>query len=57
MIAQQGARIHFKRVTRLCPQDMLTLAGMVQADVLGVETLELTASKTSLDMVVRSDAN
>jgi hypothetical protein len=42
-----------KRITRLCPQDVLMLAGITDLDVLGVETLELPASKTSLDTVIR----
>lgn len=42
-----------KRLTRLRPQDVLALLGSPNADVLEVETLELPASKTSLDNVLR----
>ncbi|MCU0491171.1 MAG: hypothetical protein MUD01_06270 [Chloroflexaceae bacterium] len=42
-----------KRLTRVCPQDILALAGLTGVEVLGVETLELPASKKSLDTVLR----
>jgi hypothetical protein len=45
--------IPLKRLTQLCPQDLLPLIGESEAMVLQVETLELPASKTSLDNVLR----
>jgi hypothetical protein len=42
-----------KRLTRLRPTDLLPLLGETDAEVLAVETLELPASKTSLDCVLR----
>lgn len=44
--------IPLKRLTRLCPTDLLPLLGSPPAQVIGVETLELPASKTSLDTVL-----
>jgi hypothetical protein len=45
--------IPLKRLTRLRPTDLLSLLGTPDAIVLDVETLELPASKTSLDTVLR----
>jgi hypothetical protein len=45
--------IPLKRLTRIAPSDVLFLLGMPDADVLGVQTLELPSSKTSLDTVIR----
>lgn len=42
-----------KRVTHLCAPDLLSLIGEQHATVLGVESLELPASRTSLDTVLR----
>lgn len=42
-----------KRLTRLCPADVLTLIGSPPVAVLGVETLELPASRRSLDTLLR----
>lgn len=42
-----------KRVTHLCAADLLPLIGEQQAQVLGVKTLELPASTTRLDTVLR----
>lgn len=42
-----------KRITHICAQDLLPLLGEHQSTVLGVETLELPASKHSLDTVLR----
>jgi hypothetical protein len=45
--------IPLKRLTRIVPEDVLFLLGIPDADVLGVQTLELPSSKTSLDTVIR----
>jgi hypothetical protein len=45
--------IPLKRLTRLRPADLLLLLGTPDATVLDVETLELPASKTSLDTILR----
>lgn len=45
--------IPLKRVTRLQPADLLSLLHTTDAEVLGVETLELPSSRTSLDTVLR----
>jgi hypothetical protein len=45
--------IPLKRLTQLRPTDLLSLLGTPDAIVLDVETLELPASKTSLDTVLR----
>lgn len=45
--------VPLKRLTRLCPADLLPLLGETDAEVLSVETLELPASKSSLDNVLR----
>jgi hypothetical protein len=45
--------IPLKRLTRIAPEDILFLLGMPDADVLGVQTLELPSSQTSLDTVIR----
>jgi hypothetical protein len=45
--------VPLKRLTQLCPNDILMLIGETTADVLGVETLELPASKISLDSLLR----
>lgn len=45
--------VSLKRLTRLCAGDMLTLVGSADAEVLGVETLELPSSRTSLDTVLQ----
>ncbi|NTV65155.1 MAG: hypothetical protein HGA65_16725 [Oscillochloris sp.] len=45
--------VPLKRLTRLCPADLLPLLGEADAEVLDVETLELPASKSSLDSVLR----
>ena len=42
-----------KRLTQLCPADLLPLLGTPDAEVLAVESLELPASKTSLDTLLR----
>ncbi|MFP4440632.1 MAG: hypothetical protein ACLFVO_25640 [Chloroflexaceae bacterium] len=40
-------------MTRLCAADLLAFLGSHDAEVLGVETLELPSSRTSLDTVLR----
>lgn len=45
--------VPLKRLTRLRPMDLLPLLGASAAEVIGVETLELPAAKSSLDTVLR----
>jgi predicted transposase YdaD len=42
-----------KRLTQLCPGDLLPLLGTPDAEVLAVESLELPTSKSSLDTLLR----
>lgn len=42
-----------KRLTQLCPGDLLPLLGTPEAEVMAVESLELPASKSSLDTLLR----
>jgi predicted transposase YdaD len=42
-----------KRLTQLCPGDLLPLLGAPEAEVVAVESLELPASKSSLDTLLR----
>ena len=44
--------IPLKRLTQLCPTDLLPLFGAAGATVLRVESLELPTSKSSLDCVL-----
>ena len=45
--------IPLKRLTRVAPADILLLLGIEHADIVGVQTLELPTSQTSLDTVLR----
>lgn len=44
--------VPLKRLTKLCPEDLLALLGGADSEVLSVETLELPAGATSLDTVL-----
>jgi predicted transposase YdaD len=41
-----------KRLTELCPEDLLALLGAPASEVLRVETLQLPATSTSLDNLI-----
>lgn len=41
-----------KRLTELCPEDLLALLGAPESEVLRVETLQLPATSTSLDNLI-----
>ncbi len=45
--------VPLKRLTKLCPDDLLALLDAPASEVLGVETLQLPAGATSLDTVLR----
>jgi hypothetical protein len=45
--------VPLKRLTKLCPEDLLALLDAPAGEVIGVETLQLPAGATSLDTVLR----
>jgi hypothetical protein len=49
--------VPLKRIVQLRPADLLLLLGAGNAEVVGVETLELPASTTSIDTVLRLRQN